>query len=149
MRRFVASGFFLGLIPQRLWGSDRGAGTFGAALAAGVSLVLWRYQWWIGAIAFVVALVLSLWSSAPFTRRNEDPGWITIDEVAGTLLALIGLSGWPWLVALGVARAADIYKVLTGVKQAEALPSAFGVTMDDVVAGGYGLAAGWLVAWLI
>ena len=149
MRRFVASGFFLGLIPQRLWGSDRGAGTFGAALAAGVSLVLWRYQWWIGAIAFVVALVLSLWSTAPFTTRNEDPGWITIDEVAGTLLALIGLSGWPWLVALGVARAADIYKVLPGVKQAEALPSAFGVTMDDVVAGGYGLAAGWLVAWLI
>jgi hypothetical protein len=39
--------------------------------------------------------------------------------------------------------------VLPGVKQAEALPAAFGVTMDDVVAGGYGLAAGWLVAWLI
>ena len=149
MRRFVASGLFLGLIPRRLWGSDRGAGTFGAALAAGVSLVLWRYQWWIGAIAFVVALVLSLWSATPFTTRNEDPGWITIDEVAGTLLALISLSGWPWLVALGVARAADIYKVLPGVKQAEALPEAFGVTMDDVVAGGYGLAAGWLVAWLI
>jgi len=149
MRRFVASGFFLGLIPQRLWGNDRGAGTFGAALAAGVSLLLWRYQWWIGVIAFVVALALSLWSAAPFTTRNEDPGWITIYEVAGSLLALIGLSGWPWLVALVVARAADIYKVLPGVKQAEALPAALGVTMDDVVAGGYGLAAGWLVAWLI
>ncbi|GMQ85921.1 MAG: phosphatidylglycerophosphatase A [Acidimicrobiia bacterium] len=149
MHRFVASGFFAGLIPQRLWGSDRGAGTFGAAVAAGVSLLLWRSQWWVAAIAFVVAFALSLWSAAPFTTSNEDPGWITMDEVAGTLLALIGLSGWPWLVALVVARAADIYKVLPGVSQAEALPGALGVTMDDVVAGVYGLAAGWLVVWLL
>ncbi len=149
MRRFVASGFSLGLIPQRLWGNDQGAGTFGAAVAAGLSLLLWRYQWWVGAIAFVVALALSLWSAAPFATRNEDPGWVTIDEVAGTLLALIGLSGWPWLVALVVARAADIKWVLPGVNTAEALPVGFGVTMDAVVAGGHGLDAVWFVAWLL
>ena len=36
MHRFVASGFYAGLIPQRLWGSDNGAGTFGAAVAVDV-----------------------------------------------------------------------------------------------------------------
>lgn len=149
VQRFIASGFFVGLIPQRLWGSDRGAGTFGAALAAVISLLLWRQPWLVAAIAFAFALGLSLWSAAPFAADHQDPGWIVIDEVAGTLLALIGLTGWPWLVALVVARFADIFKVLPGVKQAERLPGALGVTMDDVVAGGYGLAAGWLVVWLL
>jgi phosphatidylglycerophosphatase A len=148
MERIVASGFGVGLIPARLWNSDKGAGTFGAALAAGFALLLWRAPWWTGAIAFVVALLLSLWSAAPFAANHADPGWVVIDEIAGTLLALIGLTGWPWLVALVVARVADIFKVLPGVSMAEDLPGSLGVTMDDVVAGVYGLAAGWLVSWL-
>ena len=61
MHRFIASGLYLGLIPRRLWGSDNGAGTFGAALAAVISLFLWRYPWWVGAIAFGIAFALSLW----------------------------------------------------------------------------------------
>jgi hypothetical protein len=42
-----------------------------------------------------------------------------------------------------VARLADIFKVLPGVPQAERLPGAVGITMDDVMAGAYGLAVGW------
>jgi len=51
-------------------------------------------------------------------------------------------------VAVVVARLADIFKVLPGVAAAERLPGAWGVTLDDVLAGGYGLAAGWLLLWL-
>lgn len=149
LQRFVASGALVGLIPRRLWGDDRGAGTFGAALAAAISLLLLRVPWWWGAIAFAVAMALSLWSAAPFAADHQDPGWVVIDEIAGTMLALIGLTGWAWVVALVVARAADVFKILPGVRRAEDLPGALGVSMDDVVAGGYGLAAGWLVAWLI
>jgi phosphatidylglycerophosphatase A len=149
MHRFAASGFLVGFIPRRLWGNDNGAGTFGAALAAVISLLLWRYPWWVGAVAFGVALALSLWSAQPFAADHADPGWIVIDEIAGTLVAVIGLSGWPWLVAVVVARLADIFKVLPGVKQAESLPGAVGITMDDVVAGLYGLAAGGLTGLLI
>ena len=47
MHRFVASGFYAGLIPQRLWGSDNGAGTFGAAVAVVISLLLWGMLWGI------------------------------------------------------------------------------------------------------
>ena len=72
-----------------------------------------------------------------------------IDEVAGTLIALIGLQGVGWVVALVVARLGDIYKVLPGVPQAERLPGAIGITADDVVAGLYGLAAGWIVTGLV
>jgi phosphatidylglycerophosphatase A len=66
-----------------------------------------------------------------------------MDETAGSLLAMIGLAGWPWLIAAIVARAADIWKVLPGVPQAERLPGAIGITADDLVAGLYGLAIGW------
>ena len=149
MHRFIASGFFVGFIPRRLWGSDNGAGTFGAALAALVALLFWRLPWWVGLLAFAVAFALSLWSAAPFAADHADPGWIVIDEIAGTLVAVIGLTGWPWLVAVVVARLADIFKVLPGVPQAEALPGAVGITMDDVVAGLYGLAAGWLMVLFV
>lgn len=149
MHRFVASGFYVGLIPRRLWGSDKGAGTFGAAVAVVISILLWRYPWWLGVIAFAVAFVLSLWSARPFAAEHADPGWIVIDEIAGTLIAVIGLTSWPWLVAVVVARLADIFKVLPGVGRAESLPGAVGITMDDVVAGLYGLAAGWVTVLLI
>ncbi|MCL1599778.1 MAG: phosphatidylglycerophosphatase A [Actinomycetia bacterium] len=149
MHRFIASGFGVGLIPSKLWGSDNGAGTFGAVLAAGLSLLMWGWPWWAHVGVFVVFLALSLWTSRPFADDHADPGWIVIDEMAGTFVAVIGLTGWPWLVAVVVARLGDIFKVLPGVPQAEDLPGAVGITMDDVIAGVYGLAAGWIVYLLL
>jgi phosphatidylglycerophosphatase A len=74
---------------------------------------------------------------------------VAIDEVAGALVALTGLSGAAWVVAWLVFRAADIWKAVPGVAAAERLPGALGITADDLVAGGYGLAAGWLVTWAL
>lgn len=145
MRRFIAAGFGVGFIPRRVRGSDDGAGTFGAGLAAVAGLLWWNAPWWVHVLVFGAALGLSLWSAAPFAADHADPGWIVMDEMAGTFVAMIGLTGWPWLVAVVVARLGDIFKVLPGVRRAERLPGALGVTMDDVVAGLYGLASGWLV----
>lgn len=144
VHRFVASGFGVGLIPSRLWGSDNGAGTFGAVLAGIGAFLLIGRPVWTQVVAFLVFLGLSLWSSRPFAKDHADPGWIVIDEMAGTFVAVIALAGWPWVIAVIVARLADIFKVLPGVPQAEELPGAIGITMDDVVAGLYGLAAGWI-----
>ena len=149
MQRVVATGFGVGLIPRRVFRTDNGAGTFGAALAALVGLALWAAPWWIDLVAALVAIGLSLWAAAPFADGDSDPNWVVIDEVAGTLVAFIGLQGWGWLVALVVARLGDIFKVLPGVPQAERLPGAIGITADDVVAGLYGLVAGWIVTGLI
>ncbi|MGA9597922.1 MAG: phosphatidylglycerophosphatase A [Acidimicrobiia bacterium] len=144
MRRFIATGFGSGLIPAKLWDADTGAGTFGAAVAALIGLALWNAPCWIDLGAAAIAIGLSLWASAPFAVGHADPNWVVIDEVAGTLVALIGLTGWPWLIALVAARLGDIYKVMPGVPQAERLPGALGITADDVVAGLYALALGWL-----
>lgn len=147
MRRLIASTLGLGFIPRRLWGSDLGAGTFGAAFAAviGVGLLVLEAPWWIALTIAASFTALSLWAAVPFTRAGEDPGWICIDEAAGTMLALVGLGGLPWVVALVVARLADIFKVLPGVRAAERLRGSIGVTVDDLVAGLYGLGVGWVL----
>jgi phosphatidylglycerophosphatase A len=146
VHRLVASSFGLGLVPRRLWGSDQGAGTFGAALAVVVGLLLLSLDapWWLTGAVAVVAVIASLWSAKPFAAGG-DPGWICMDETAGTLVAMIGLGGIPWVVAVVVARLADIFKVLPGVTQADRMHGVVGITLDDVVAGLYGLAIGWVL----
>lgn len=149
MRRFVAAGFGAGLLPQRLYGSHSGAGTFGAGVALVVGIFLIPAPWWMDLVIALVAIAVSLWASAPFAVEGQDPAWVAIDEVAGTLVAMIGLSGWPFALAVIVARALDIFKVAPGIRRAEALHGAVGVTSDDVVAGLYGLGVGWLVTGLM
>ena len=99
--------------------------------------------WWVTALTAVALGGVSVWAARPFAGKHDDPGWVCIDETAGTVVALVGLSGWPWVVALVVASAlADIFKC-SGVAAAERLPGAVGITADDILAGLYGLAAGW------
>lgn len=82
--------------------------------------------------------------------EHDDPGWVVIDEAAGMFLAAIGLGPVGMLVAFVVFRTADIGKNLApGVSAAERLPGATGIMADDVVAGLYGLAAGWLVQYFL
>lgn len=148
MRRWIASGFGTGLLPPRLWGAPGGGGTIAAVLTAVIGLALWGAPWWLDVLFAVTVTGLSLWAAEPWAGEHDDPAWITIDEVAGTAVAMIGLTGWAWLIAVAVGRAADIFKVLPGIKRAERLAGATGITADDLVAGLYGLAAGWLVVWI-
>jgi phosphatidylglycerophosphatase A len=148
MHRLVASFFGIGLLPRRLWDSDAGAGTLGGLAAAAIAWIA-DLPLALDLVVIAGAIVLSLWASAPFAAGGEDPGWIVIDEVAGTFVAVAGLTGWPFLVGFVVFRIADIFKATPGVGSAERLPGAAGITADDVVAGLYGLAAGLLVAWIV
>ena len=147
MHRFVASFAGIGLLPARLRGDHAGAGTVGSLAAA---IIAWAID---GSLLVDLALIaaaiaLSLWAAAPFAAGGEDPGWVVIDEVAGTFVATAGLAGWPLLAGLVVFRLADIWKAVPGVGRAERLPGALGVTADDLVAGCYGLAAGLILAWI-
>ena len=145
MRRFIAAGFGVGLIPRRLYGSDAGAGTFGAAVAVALGVWLIPAPLWVDLVVAVAAIGLSLWAARPFAIAGADPGWVAIDEVAGTLVAMIGLAGWSWVIAVAVARLLDIFKVAPGIRQAESLHGEVGVTLDDVIAGLYGLAVGHIL----
>jgi phosphatidylglycerophosphatase A len=69
---------------------------------------------------------------------NQDPGWIVVDEAAGMLLALAGLSLdasiWGVLIAFGLFRIFDIFKPWP-ISWADQQKGAFGVMLDDIVAG--------------
>lgn len=149
MHRLVASSFGLGFVPRRLWGTDNGAGTFGAALsvAIGLGLLALDAAWWVTAGIAAFAILASVWSARPFAHEG-DPGWICMDETAGTLVAMIGLGGAPWIAAVIVARLADIFKVLPGVTHADRMHGTAGITLDDVIAGLYGLGVGWVLVAL-
>ncbi len=152
MHRLVASWFGTGLILGRIRGSDAGSGTIGSLFAAVIALFIGsRYGWVAQVVATAVIVLLSVWSARRFVGDEGDAGWIVIDEAAGTFLALIGLGLWPGsIVAFVVFRAADIFKDrFPGVAAAERLPGAIGVTVDDLVAGLYGLAAGYIVQILV
>ena len=147
IERVVASWFGTGLVLRRIRGSDGGSGTVGAALALAMAYALAPVGWWAQLAAAVVVTGLALWSIRPFVDEG-DPGWVVVDEAAGMFVASIGLGGWPLLVAFLVFRIADITKRFPGVAAAERLDGAVGITADDLVAGLYGLAAGWAVAVL-
>lgn len=116
----------------------------GAALAVPLALTIDSA---VTESVFVLALIgIGLWAAKPFSAG--DPGWVVVDETAGAWLGVIGLGGWPFVFGWLVTRVADITKLPPGVRQAEQLPGAWGVMADDLVAGVYGLVAGWLITSL-
>jgi phosphatidylglycerophosphatase A len=71
----------------------------------------------------------------------KDPQFVVIDEVAGQLIALIGVPfGWKtFLAGFILFRGFDILKP-PPVRQLEALPEGTGIVEDDVAAGLYAFA---------
>ena len=81
--------------------------------------------------------------------RQQDPGLIVIDEVAGMLVTLlavpVGLGGA--LIGFFAFRLFDIVKPFPA-RQAERLPGGWGVMTDDLVAGIYAQGLLRLVLWM-
>ncbi len=135
--------------PQGTYGSLLTAGLAALWLAQGGGLAGWPYGLLVAAVT-----ALALWASSQALRRrvfgdSPDPGPIVIDEAAGMLLALYGVTGlgWELVAALALFRLFDILKPL-GVGALQGLPGAWGVVADDLLAGLYALAVWRLLAWL-
>ena len=143
MARILASWFGCGLILRRLRGVDAGSGTVGGMVALVPALLLAGVGWTAQLAAALVVTAVSIWASGRFADEG-DPGWVVIDEAAGTFVATIGVAVGPALVGFAVFRIADITKRFPLVRKAETLPGGLGITADDVVAGLWGLAAAWI-----
>lgn len=138
LSKTLATGLGSGLAPKA-------PGTFGSLAC----LALW-YFFSLGGllhslnIQIIVALVVSIigiLASALFVKSlsedDKDPQMIVIDEWAGLLISLIGcveLYPFAAIVAFTLFRAFDILKP-GPVGWAEDLPGAWGIMMDDIVAG--------------
>jgi phosphatidylglycerophosphatase A len=149
--RLIASFFGTGLILRRVRGRDIGSGTVASVFALALSVAAQPAGLALQIGLLDVASAACLISVRPFAFTEGDPAWVVIDEVAGTFLATLGLGLVPALVGAAVFRLADVFKHrFPGVAAAErGFPGPTGVLADDLVAGLYGLAAGWLTHWLL
>ncbi len=106
----------------------------------------------LGAVALSF-LLLGVWASAraeAFFGR-ADPSHVVIDEVAGQMITFLAMpdASWKWLlVGFLLFRAFDVLKPFPAGR-AERAPGGWGIMLDDVIAGGYSLAALWALGWLV
>jgi phosphatidylglycerophosphatase A len=131
-----------------------GPGTWASA----VTVLLWwaACQWlptsWQMIASLAASIAITLLGIPPSTvvareSGRKDPGFVVIDEVAGQMIALIGVPlHWKYLVAGFILfRSFDIVKPFP-LRRLEALPEGTGIMMDDVGAGLYALVL--LQIWL-
>lgn len=141
-------------------------GTMGSVIGLAWTLVLVapRSAWWCGlGLMAGLALSVALCAAAERLLGARDPGSVVLDEIAALPLCFAGwvgyslwrtgqmpafdglVSGRGWLLLLagyGAFRAFDIWKPWP-IRQSQALPGGWGVTVDDV------LAAVWAnIIWL-
>lgn len=105
--------------------------------------------WALGGAALVVFAV-GLWASHDYMRRTgtHDPGSVVIDEVVGQWLVLLAapqdLSAY--VIAFALFRLFDVWKPWPISWADRAIGGAWGVMLDDVLAGLFGLAAFYPIA---
>ena len=131
-----------------------GPGTWASA----VTVLLWwlAAHWllpgWLTPVAIAASVAITLLGIPPSTTVAEesgkkDPGFVVIDEVAGQMIALIGVPvHWKYLLAGFILfRSFDIVKPFP-LRRLERLPGGTGIMLDDVGAGLYALVL--LQLWL-
>jgi len=130
--QLLATVFHLGYIPPA-------SGT--VASFAGVLLFLLFH----GAPVFYVLMTVGLVALGFYVsdkmekiEGKKDPSCVVIDEVAGMLIALLGLPAKPAVVVIAffLFRAFDMFKIYPAQKL-EKYRGGVGIMLDDIVAGIY------------
>ena len=124
-----------------------GPGTWGSV----ATVLLWAlamqpvppdFRLWATLAAAAVVTLVGIPAATRVARASsvKDPQFVVIDEVAGQLVALIGVPlDWKtFLAGLILFRVFDILKP-PPVRQLERLPEGFGIVVDDLAAGLYAL----------
>jgi phosphatidylglycerophosphatase A len=167
----IATVFGLGYLPKApgTWGSLAGVALGWCAMAASRAqfspriaatgevsnphLSWWSNFAWSELGIIVVVSLMGIWAADRTARylQNHDPQIVVIDEVAGQLIAYLGLAtprtfavNWKYLV-LGfiLFRVFDIWKPFPA-RQAESLPGGLGIMADDWIAGVYAALGLWI-----
>ena len=132
LHRLIATTLFTGYIPIA-------PGTAGAALCLIILWFLPEVHYLVLISIALIIFVIGLKSANTLVPEwGKDPGKINIDEVAGMIVALIGLpkTAVVWFTAFLVFRFFDIVKPLP-IRRLEYLPAGWGIMTDDIAAGIY------------
>ena len=140
--KFLATGFDSGYIPGA-------PGTYGTAVAA----LLYIGLSGMSLISYVIFCIGFTFLSVWITRgalphfKGDDPSVIVIDEMAGMFITMIGVP-FTWL-NLGIGfilfRLFDITKPPPIGIVDRKLKGAWGIVLDDVIAGIFACAVFWLI----
>ncbi len=132
-----STGLYVGKIPVA-------PGTFGTLVGLIPILIYWTKggsYMVLNQISITLAVFfIGIWASTVVveTFKDKDPDYVVIDEIAGYMVALIGIepSFQNLLIAFILFRIFDIFKP-PPVRLFERLPSGLGVMADDIIAGLY------------
>ncbi len=147
LARFVGTGAYTGYAPV----ASGTVGTLPAVLLAPGMWLLAERSPAVYLLSLLAWIAVALWSSERCLSifGRGDPGEIVIDEIVGFFLAVAFLPLSLSTVVLGflLFRLFDVVKP-PPARQAEALPGAWGVVADDLIAGLMANACLRVLAWL-
>ena len=143
---FLAAGFGAGYVPKL-------PGTAGTV----VGILLYVPMRELGVVAYLgVTAVLFLAGTWLCGKTARDLGVhdhpvIVCDEIVGFLVTMIAVPrGWPWILAGFILfRLFDIWKPWPIRWVDRRISGGFGIMLDDVIAGVYGLAGLQLAVYLL
>jgi phosphatidylglycerophosphatase A len=157
----VAQGFYIGRIPTA-------PGTFGSLLGLGWFAILAATgSWWCYAAGCVGGFFCSVWlcGKAEQLLQDKDPGSVVLDEITAMPVCFAGwicttqrepwatpplsvfFAGWGFAGVFLLFRFFDVAKPWP-VRQSQALPGGWGVTVDDFLAAGYVNLVVEIIAWV-
>jgi len=130
----LATGFFAGHIPFA-------PGTFGSIMGLPLCFILSKTKLSVAILFILIFIFFAIWISnrAEKILKQNDPGSIVIDEIAGIMVAFLGLPFNTIFVAAGFVtfRFFDIFKPFPIRYMERRLAGGTGVVMDDLMAGVY------------
>ena len=145
MKRFIASGFGVGITWNSIFGDQKGGGTLASFL---FTLIIYFLQLNVLELSILfIVLVLIYIFAVDDQYADDDPSWITLDEIVGMSLVSIASPSrlLPLIAGFIVFRISDILKQPKFVKDLENYPGKLGVLYDDLGAGLMGLLSATIV----
>ena len=141
----MASGFGVGIAWQIIFGDKKGGGTLAPLL---FSVLIYFLNLNIAELSVVfLFLLLIYFLCVEDNAANDDPSWITLDEIVG--MSLVSLASpsklLPLIAGFLVFRASDILKQPKFVAELENYPGKLGVLYDDLGAGLLGFLSATMV----
>jgi phosphatidylglycerophosphatase A len=150
---FIAQGFGFGRIPVA-------PGTFGSLLGLGwFVLLLLAGNIWVLLLGTLVGIGVSVWLCGAAEKKlgQKDPSSVVLDEITAMPVCFFSwacvclwktdtlpgpedlVSGNHWIMTLSVFAAFRFFDVVKPwpVRQSQALPGGWGITLDDVLAALY------------
>ena len=130
----LATGCFTGYIPFA-------PGTFGSLVGLPLCFLLSKTKLSVAVLFILIFIFFAIWISSRAEKilKQNDPGCIVIDEIAGIMVAFLGL---PFNITSAVAgfaafRFFDILKPFPIRFVEKKIAGGTGIVLDDLIAGVY------------